>query len=228
MTDWLALAAKQQASLFGLLEELVTIESPTSCKAGNDRAGQLLTGCARALGASVEIHRQSEFGDHIVAGWPGKGKHGLLIGHMDTVWPLGTLGRMGYTVRGGHIYGPGVLDMKGGLAATLRALALVQEAGKWPTRPLRLIFNSDEERGSPTSRSVVETQARGAAYVVVTEPGHGPKGVIRTRRKGVGEFRVRVAGKAAHAGLAPHRGVSAVVEIAHQIVKMQSLADPSA
>ncbi len=228
MTDWLALAQTNRDRLFTLLEQMIRTESPTSDKPGNDRLGAALSAEFRALGARTKTHKQEEFGDHVVAAWPGQGPHALLIGHIDTVWPLGTLARMGYTEKGGRLFGPGVLDMKGGIAAGVTAMRMVREAGKWPSRPVRFLINSDEERGSPSSRPIVEAEAAGAAYVMVLEPGHGPSGAIRSRRKGVGEFSVKVTGKAAHAGVAPERGVSAILELAHQVLRIQSLAEPAA
>jgi len=226
LTDWLAVSRRHSDSLFSLLEQLVRTETPTSDKAGNDLAARLAGNEFARLGATVVFDPQANFGDHIVASWPGAGPHVLTIGHLDTVWPLGTLARMGYTERAGRIYGPGVLDMKGGVAATVIALRMLRDEGKWPARPVRALLNTDEERGSPSSRPLIESEARGASHVIVTEPGHGPKGAIKTRRKGLGEFKLTITGRAAHAGVAPEKGISAVHEMAHQILRIQALADP--
>lgn len=225
LTDWLTLAETRRDGLFDLLEQLVRIESPTSDKAGNDRASALVAGELAALGGRVTVDRQAEFGDHIIVSWPGKGAPGFIIGHIDTVWPAGTLARMGYTHRGGRTFGPGVLDMKGGIAATVTALRALREAGLWPARPLKVLINADEERGSPSSRPLIETEVKGAAYAIVMEPGQGPKGALKTRRKGLGEFKVTVTGRAAHAGVSPEKGISAIHELAHQILRIQSFAN---
>lgn len=224
MTDWLSLAQARRDELFAVLEQMVRIESPTSDKAGNDRASGFVTEKLAALGGSVIVDRQAEFGDHVIVSWPGEGAPGFVIGHIDTVWPVGTLARMGYTHNGGRIFGPGVLDMKGGIAATVTALGALKEAGLWPTRPLKILINADEERGSPSSRPLIESEVKGAAYAIVMEPGQGPKGALKTRRKGLGEFRVTVTGRAAHAGVSPEKGVSAIHELAHQILRIQSFA----
>jgi glutamate carboxypeptidase len=225
VTDWLALAGRYRDPLFELLEQLVRIESPTSDKAGNDRAVRLAAGKLASLGGAVSVNHQSGFGDHIAVTWPGNGAHGLVIGHVDTVWPLGTLARMGYAQKSGRIFGPGVLDMKGGVAATVTALQMLKDAGLWPSRPIEILLNSDEERGSPSSRPLIEAAAMGAAYCIVMEPGQGPKGALKTRRKGLGEFKVTVRGRAAHAGVAPEKGVSAIHELAHQVLRIQSFAN---
>lgn len=226
MTDWLATAQRHSGSLFAQLEQLVRIESPTSDKAGNDLAARLAGEEFAHLGGVVAFDPQVHFGDHVVASWPGTGPHVLIIGHLDTVWPVGTLARMGYTERAGRIYGPGVLDMKGGVAATIIALRMLRDEARWPVRPVRVLLNTDEERGSPSSRPRIESEARGAAHVIVMEPGHGPEGALKTRRKGLGEFKLTVTGRAAHAGVAPEQGISAVHEMAHQILRIQGLADP--
>ncbi len=228
MTNWVAIAKRNHRQLFALLEQLVRIESPTSDREGNNNVAALLEGHLAQMGAAVSYDRQAEFGDHLVATWPGKGKHALVIGHIDTVWPVGTLNRMGYTESGGRIYGPGVHDMKGGIAASITAFSMLRAANAWPSRPVRFIANSDEERGSPSSRALIERYAKGAAYVLVMEPSDGPRGALRLRRKGVGEFRVVIKGKAAHAGLNPHKGASAVLEMARQIEVMEALSDREA
>ncbi|MEX0761846.1 MAG: M20 family metallopeptidase [Dehalococcoidia bacterium] len=227
MTDYLGLARKYRAPLFELLERLVLIESPTLDKEANDRVGKVVADEFRALGADITFDPQEQYGDHFVASWPnaGNGKYGLIIGHIDTVWPMGTLERVGYELRDGRLYGPGVLDMKGGVAATIVGLRALRDDGQWPKRPIRVLINTDEEKGSPSSRPLVEAQAKGAEYAIVMEPGQGSSGALKTRRKGLGEFRVSIEGRASHAGAFPERGISAIHEMAHQILKIQSLAD---
>jgi len=207
--------------MFEFLREMTLIESPTSAKAANDRVLKLVRGRFEALGATIEIDAQSEFGDHLVARWPGDGKPGLVIGHIDTVWPIGTLVNMPYREEDGNIYGPGVLDMKAGISATITALDMLQDSGNWPDRALTVLVNSDEEVGSPSSRPLVETEAVKSAYTIVMEPGVGDS--LKTARKGLGEFRLHIKGRASHAGAFPEDGISAIEEMAHQILHIQAL-----
>jgi len=209
--------------MFELLRHMTEIESPTSDKESNDRLLALVRERFEALGATVEIDRQPDFGDHLVARWPGVGKQGLIVGHIDTVWPTGTLADMPYREEDGNIYGPGVLDMKAGISATIAALFMLRGSDNWPERALTILVNSDEEVGSPSSRPLVEAEAAKAAYTIVMEPGMG--GALKTARKGLGEFRLRVDGKASHAGAFPEDGISAIEEMAHQILRIQSLKD---
>jgi glutamate carboxypeptidase len=207
--------------MFELLREMTLIESPTSDKAANDRLIELVRGRFEALGATVEIDAQTEFGDHLVARWPGEGKPGLVIGHIDTVWRTGTLVDMPYREEDGNIYGPGVLDMKAGISATITALSMLRDSGNCPERPLTVLVNSDEEVGSPSSRPLVEAEAAKSAYTIVMEPGIGD--ALKTARKGIGEFRLHIEGRASHAGAFPEDGISAIEEMAHQILHIQAL-----
>ena len=162
LTDWLALAKSHEAEMFDLIEQLVMIETPTGDKNANDHISSLVAEMLRGLGAEVEIHPQEKYGDHITADWPANStagatnQHALIVGRLDTVWPLGTLDRMGYTERDGRLYGPGVLDMKAGIATTIIGLRTLQENDGWPDRPIKIQFNTDEEVGSPSSRPLVE------------------------------------------------------------------------
>jgi glutamate carboxypeptidase len=217
----LRLTSEQSAAMFDMLREMTLIESATSDKAGNDRLLELVRGRFEALGATVEIDAQAEFGDHLVARWPGDGKPGLVIGHIDTVWPIGTLTDMPYREEDGNIYGPGVLDMKAGISATITALDMLRDSGNWPERALTVLVNSDEEVGSPSSRPLVEAEAAKSAYTIVMEPGIGDS--LKTARKGLGEFRLHIKGRASHAGAFPEDGISAIEEMAHQILRIQEL-----
>ena len=221
MPEPLRLTSEQSSAMFEFLREMTMIESPTSDKAANDRVLKLVRGRFEALGATIEIDAQTEFGDHLVARWPGDGKPGLVIGHIDTVWPIGTLVNMPYREEDGNIYGPGVLDMKAGISATITALDMLQDSGNWPDRALTVLVNSDEEVGSPSSRPLVETEAVKSAYTIVMEPGIGDS--LKTARKGLGEFRLHIKGRASHAGAFPEDGISAIEEMAHQILHIQAL-----
>jgi len=200
--------------MVGLLRELVELESPTGrTRAMADRMSEQL----ERLGGEVR-----EAGEHVVADFAGEGPSLLLLGHLDTVWDVGTLGRLPWRVEDGRAYGPGVYDMKGGLVIALAALAAATPG----RRAVRFVLNADEEVGSPTGREVIAEAADGAAAAFVVEPPL-PNGGLKTARKGLGRFRFTVRGKAAHAGTNLEDGSSAVEELAHQILRLHRLNDPA-
>ncbi|MBC8453254.1 MAG: M20 family metallopeptidase, partial [Chloroflexi bacterium] len=223
------LAKSHETELFDLIEKLVLIETPTSNKAANDEISLIAADLLRSPGGEVVIHPQEEFGDHVTADWPATGGtndgHALVVGHLDTVWPFGTLERMGYYEEDGRMYGPGVLDMKAGIATTVIGLRTLQEEGLWPDRAIKVLFNTDEEVGSPSSRPLVEESAKGAAYALIMEPGQAGAGALKTQRKGLGEFRISVEGKASHAGAFPERGASAIHQLSLTIIELQEMND---
>ncbi|MCH7984569.1 MAG: M20 family metallopeptidase [Chloroflexi bacterium] len=230
MNDFLALARAHETELFDLIEKLVLIETPTSDKAANDRISTLVADLVRSQGAEVTIHPEQKYGDHVSATWAGgesssDKRHAFIVGHLDTVWPTGTLARMGYRERDGRMYGPGVLDMKAGIATTIVGLRLLQSNGLWPDRQIKVLFNTDEEVGSPSSRPLVESLATGAAYALIMEPGQAGAGALKTQRKGLGEFRISVEGKASHAGAFPERGASAIHELSQKVIDLQAMND---
>ena len=215
-----------------LLKTLVETDSPSHDKAAVDRLGVIVVEEARTLGAHVEIVPNQETGDHLILRFGpipvnenGNGeKPVLLLCHMDTVFPLGTLARMPYREADGEIFGPGTLDMKAGITISLGAIADAVNNGC--TRPITLLCTSDEEIGSHTSRSLIESLARESALVLVMEPAL-VDGSLKTWRKGVGEFRVRTRGRAAHAGGDHEKGRNAIEEMAHQVIAIQKLTDYS-
>jgi len=207
-----------------LLKLLVETESPSHDKVAVDRVGLIVAAEARRLGAQVEIISNIKTGDHVLSKC-GQGKDGiLLLCHMDTVFNLGTLQKTPYREAGDKIFGPGTLDMKAGIAIALSAI----EAGiaQGLQRPVTLLCTSDEEIGSDTSRELIELLARDAAFVLVMEPALGD-GSLKTWRKGVGEFLVKVRGRAAHSGIDHQMGRNAIEELAHQIIAIQKLTDYS-
>ncbi len=215
---------KRIPEMVAFLQQLIETESPTNDKEAVDRVGVILAEASRNLGASVSVHPQKERGDHIVAKW-GEGDNGiLLMGHMDTVFPLGTLETMPFYEKDGKIYGPGVQDMKSGLVIGLAAIAVLREAKQMPERPITFLFTTDEEVGSQTSRALIEKLASQATLVLVMEPSV-PNGALKTWRKGVGDFILRIHGRAAHAGGAHAEGRNALEEMAHQILAIQGLTD---
>ncbi len=212
------------------LEELVSIESPSRDKHSLDALGTLLARHLHQLGGSIEIIPNVQGGDHILARFPGLGakRPALVLGHFDTVWPKGTIDRMPFRVEAdGRAFGPGIFDMKAGLASLWWALSVLMNARYLDRRPIWALLTSDEEIGSPTARGLIEDLARQCAYVLVLEPPLADGG-LKTARKGVGRFRLKIEGKAAHAGVAPTEGRSAIIELAHQIFAIQQLQDLSA
>jgi glutamate carboxypeptidase len=209
------------------IRELVEIESPSDNKAAVDQLGDAVAVKMAALGGSVQFHQASDFGNHLQVDFAARapGKPVLLLGHYDTVYPLGTLASMPCRIADGKLTGPGVLDMKSGIALMLHALAALRDwHGELP-RPVTVLLVSDEEVGSDSSRAITESLARKAAAVLVTEPSYGPEGAVKTARKGVGEYQVKVTGKASHAGLDFEKGVNAILELARQIEKISGFTD---
>jgi glutamate carboxypeptidase len=214
-------------SMLVLLKELVSFESPSRDKAALDRLRIRVADILRTIGASVEILPKGQGGDHVLARFPGPAarRPALILGHFDTVWPLGTLAKMPFRVEDGRAFGPGTYDMKAGLTILLHSVRqLLDDPARPAPRPIWALFTSDEEIGSPSSRRLIEEAARECAYVLVLEPPLAD-GSLKTARKGVGRFRLAVEGKAAHAGVAPHEGRSAIVELAHQVLRIQTFQD---
>jgi len=210
-----------------LLREAVEIESPSDDKPALDRMAQFAAGRFANLGGRVMLHPQAQAGDHLQVTFGGRerGKPILLLGHFDTVWPLGTLHSMPVRESGGKLYGPGVFDMKAGIVMMVFALSCLQKVHGLLPRPVTVLLVSDEEIGSASSRAITERLEKEHAAVLVLEPSFGPKGALKTSRKGVGEFTLRVQGVSAHAGLDFDKGQSAVLELAKQIVKVSAFTD---
>jgi len=211
-------------AMFALLKRLVETESPSIDKAAVDRVGAIVADECRHLGAQVEIHPNPIAGNLVEARW-GQGAGGfLLLNHMDTVFPIGTLSRMPYREIDGRLMGPGTEDMKGGIVIALTALAEMAASGQIPGRPITALFTPDEEIGSSTSRTLIETLACRSTLVLVLEPAM-PDGSIKTWRKGVGDLVITVHGRAAHAGGDHEKGRNAIEEMAHQVLAIQKLTD---
>jgi glutamate carboxypeptidase len=217
--DLVTRMARRLPGMLADVEELISCESPSSDPAALARSTDLVADLGkRHLGAAPEriaaggrTHLRWRLGD-------GPARV-LLLGHHDTVWPLGSLGTHPFGVRDGVLRGPGCVDMKAGLVLALHALAeLDVPAG------VTLLVTSDEELGSPSSRELVEQSATGCAAALVLEAA-AAGGALKTERKGVSRYLVRTHGHAAHAGLEPERGVNATVELAHQILAITALAD---
>lgn len=219
----------QSAWVRETVEALVNLESPSDNKAAVDRCGAELTRRLTAIGANVMRSQEATRGDHVRAEWRPSDAIGgataaiLVLGHFDTVWPVGTLERMPLHEQDGCLHGPGVFDMKAGIATAMLAMRALHECrGTMP--PVVMLWTTDEEIGSGTSRALIEEAARAASAVLVLEPSL-PGGAAKTSRKGVGEFELTVHGVAAHAGLDPGKGASAVHELARVILALEALQD---
>jgi glutamate carboxypeptidase len=219
-------AHAHEQQLLSDLKALVEIESPSSDKAAIDHLAEFLAARLEHYGGHAQIHLAKEFGNHVQADFPGvsESKPLLLLGHIDTVWDVGTLEQMPFKVADGRAWGPGVLDMKGGIAIAIQAMALLRE-NEAPHPPVRMLFVSDEEVGSQSSRAITERLALESQAVLVLEPGQGLEGAVKTARKGVGVYEIKVTGEAAHAGVDPGQGASAIHELAHQIEILSSFTD---
>jgi glutamate carboxypeptidase len=219
----------RQPQMLTTLQQLVELESPSFDKAAVDRLGAHLQREFAAIGGRITVDRQGKFGDHLLVefddGVPGN-KPVMLLGHFDTVWDVGTLRTMPWKVDKGRAWGPGVYDMKAGIVQMLFAITALREinGGKLP-RPVTVWLVTDEEVGSDSSRAMTEKLARGSAAVLVLEPSAGTKGALKTARKGVGEYTLKVTGVASHAGLDFEKGQSAVVELAQQITRIAGFTE---
>ncbi|MBL7252906.1 M20/M25/M40 family metallo-hydrolase [Actinoplanes sp. LDG1-01] len=203
------------------VRELVTCESPSDDRAAVARSAEVVAAVGhRLFGAGPQLividgrtHLRWRFG----VGPP----RVLLLGHHDTVWPIGTLAHTPYDMTGETLRGPGCFDMKAGVVQALHAVASLRDR-----TGVTVLITGDEELGSPTSRELIEKEAAGCAAALVLE-GAADGGALKTERKGVSLYRVRVTGRASHAGLEPEAGVNSTVELAHQVLAVQALADPA-
>jgi len=217
--SFLRAARAKQNQMIACIRELVECESPTGHAPGLKRFADLFSRQVKDV-ARVRVwpggHLRCEFA------LPGSKKQGqiLALGHSDTVWPLGTLKTMPFRQTRGRLWGPGVLDMKTGLVFFVFAMRILREMDVPVQRKVILQINSDEETGSESSRPLTEEIARRSAAVLVLEPGTGLEGMVKTARKGVGDYQVTVRGRAAHAGLDFEKGANAVVEMARQIQRV--------
>jgi glutamate carboxypeptidase len=216
--------------MLDVLRPLVEHETPSREKVALDAFATRIAERFRNLGAEAELVANRDGGDHVRArisdSATADSKPALVLAHFDTVWPLGTVAQRPFRIVDGKAFGPGIFDMKASLVLVEYALRALRETDQKLSRPVEMLFTSDEEIGSPTSRALIEDLARKSAYVLVLESPL-PGGRLKTARKGVGTFDIRIEGRAAHAGIEPEKGVSAVLELANQIIKMQELANPA-
>ena len=211
--------------MYARIRELVEVESPSEDAAAVNRAGDVTEAWIKALQGQLKRHKCAPYGELLEARFgPAKSTRGrvLLLGHLDTVWPMGTLAKMPWREAGGKFWGPGVLDMKAGVVMALEAVAALQQLKLM--RPVTLLLNSDEEIGSPASRAITERVARECSAVFVLEPAQGL--AYKTARKGVGHFELRVQGIASHAGVDFERGHSSALEMARLVQQISAWSNP--
>ena len=215
---------REQPWLVETLETLVRLESPSTDKSALDHCGEELERHLRAMGARVTRLEREKAGDHLRAEFGGGPGQVLILSHFDTVWPVGQLDRMPLRLEAGCLYGPGVYDMKGGIAIALLAIRALQAVAPARLPHLVMLATTDEEIGSLTSREAIEDEARRSNAVLVMEPSGPDSGHLKTARKGCAAYELRVQGIAAHSG-EPHKGVSAVLELADQLLAIERLGD---
>src|SRR5712664_834305 len=207
------------------LRQFVEAESPSLEKTAADRCCGLIAEAWRKYDVRVERLAQKHRGDHLrISYWPGKTRPAgqlLVLGHYDTVYSSGTLRKMPFRISRGKTHGPGIFDMKAGIVQALFALQALQAASAELRKRLVFLWTSDEEIGSESSRKLLEAEARRSDAVFVLEPSFGPRGLLKTARKGVGTAELTVHGRASHAGLAPQEGVNAIHELARQLARVE-------
>ena len=219
---------ERKDEIVDVTRQFVEIESPSSLKQAVDRLSTIVRSRFEEIGGKITVHRQKTAGNHLQISFPGnqEQKPVLILGHMDTVYPIGTLSKMHSKVEKGRLWGPGVLDMKAGIALIHAAMQALREWHKKRLpRPVHVLLVSDEEIGSQTSRALTEGLAKKSAAVLVAEPAYGLQGAVKTARKGVGQYTLKVSGKAAHSGLDFEKGASAIIELSRQIIEISRLVD---
>ena len=227
--DLFRVLKSQLPDMLRVLRRFVTSESPSLEKAAADRCCSVVAKEWRKSGAHVERIPQKHRGDQLrITLAPDKSRPRgqlLVLGHYDTVYSTGTLKEMPFRVSGGKAFGPGIFDMKAGIVQALFALQVLQRARVHPKKQIVFLWTSDEEIGSESSRELIETEARRSDAVFVLEPSFGPRGLVKTARKGVGTAELVVQGRASHAGLAPEEGINAVHELAAQLTRIEMWND---
>lgn len=214
------------SSIKSLLADLVNLDSPSTQKEAVDQLGARISMELNQLGGVVQTYEHAERGNIVTSRW-GEGSGGILIlCHMDTVFEMGTAVQRPLLEKDGKLYGPGVLDMKGGIAILLSVLRMFHKNAAWPAHSLTTLFTTDEEIGSFASRGLIESEAKKAAVVFCLEPGL-PDGALKTSRKGIGEIELSVTGISAHAGADHEKGRNAIEELAYHVLAAQKLTDYS-
>lgn len=227
MSDLLTYFQGQQDAMVDLLTTLCNFETPTRGKEHVDKMGAFMEAQFRDLGASTSRIPQTEVGDLVLAKWNegAPGKPIMFLIHIDTVWPMGTLAERPVTIKDdGKLYGPGAIDMKGGITVVLSALRGLKERGEMPNRPIWVFMTTDEEVGSIYSHDPIEELAKQTGLVLVMEPATQEE-ALKTWRKGVATYRLDIEGLPSHAGNAPEKGINAINEFAQQVLRLKDLND---
>jgi glutamate carboxypeptidase len=227
MTRLLTYCERELPWLLGTIEALVRLESPSGDAAAIDRCLAELASRLSDIGGAVARLPGAGAGGHLRAEFGSGARQVLLLGHIDTVWPAGTLASRPFREQDGRLFGPGVFDMKAGLALAALAVRVLARAPEGLPGKIAMLVTADEETGSASSRAIIEAEALASEAVLVLEPAL-PGGALKTSRKGCGEFVIRVSGRAAHAGIDPERGVSAISELVRQIPCIEALRDQAA
>jgi glutamate carboxypeptidase len=216
---------RRQPEMIATIRQLVEMESPSSNKSAVDQLGRVLAEKFKDIDGNVMFHRASQYGDHVQADFAGtaKAKPIMLLGHHDTVWDIGTLAKMPWRQESGRLWGPGVLDMKTGIVMMMYAIAGLKELRGALPCPVSVLLNTDEEVGSESSRPITEALAKKSAAVLVLEPAQGA--AVKTARKGVGDYTIKVTGRASHSGVDFEKGQSAILELAHQVLAVARFTD---
>jgi len=224
----LAAAEEEKEAMLAFLIELASMESPSDIPESQLPVQAFLTKALEDLGFEVKRTPGQETGGHLLAELPNRDPETpsqLLLGHCDTVWKQGTLNTMPLVVEGNRLRGPGVFDMKAGLTQMIFGMRILGKLGLEPEVTPVILINSDEEIGSPESEPAIRQAAQAAVRAFVPEPGMGPTGKLKTARKGWGRFNLKVTGKAAHAGLDPTGGVSAILEMSYLVQALHAMTD---
>jgi glutamate carboxypeptidase len=224
MPDLMEHFSHRTDEMLELLRQLVEIESPSTDKTATDRIARFVAQVARDLGGRVTTCPQEQRGDHVLARWGQDHGGFLLLCHLDTVWAMGTLAERPWRVDGQRAYGPGSLDDKASAAIALMAMRGIQDLGLSATHPVTILFTSDEEIGSRTSRDVIKAEAARAKVVFCMEPAL-PDGGLKVWRKGTGRYTITALGQSAHSGADHAKGINAIEEMAHQILQLQNMTD---
>lgn len=215
----------KEQSMLSLVEKIVNIDSGSTHKEGIDQVGSILMEEYKKMGFVVDVHENAEHGNNIVLRHEdATDPNILMLAHMDTVFPVGTAEARPFTIKGDYAYGPGVIDMKSSLVSLLYAVTSLYEKNDPAYKNVEIVLNSDEEIGSPTSKKLIEERAKDKKYALVMEPARA-NGAIVSSRRGGGGYTLTVKGKAAHSGVAPEDGVSAIEELAHKILQLEQLND---
>lgn len=211
---------KHQNELLDVLKGAVEYESPShESKEVSDRCGQYFQNIFKDLGFSIQVIPQTDCGDHFIAEL-GTGEKGtLIVGHYDTVFPIGTLKTMPFKIEGDKAYGPGIMDMKGGIILGYFAVKALKELDFLPDTKITFFINSDEESGSFRSSDLIVAEAKKNKHVLVLEPGMDQLGFIKTRRYGRGTYKITAHGRSAHSGTNPHAAINPMLELSHQMIK---------